>query len=165
MSDLPAAAPIDPLDLESQVCFAVARASREIIAAYRPVLEELGLTHPQYLVMLALWQHGEVSNSQLADLLGLDPGTATPLVQRLIAAGLVRKTRPGGGRSVLITATAAGQALRERAEHVPTVMVRRLGMDLPELEAMRAMMHRLIGASLRAEAVTDAERDRLAGRA
>lgn len=154
---------LDPLHLEAQVCFALARASREVIGSYRPVLDELGLTHPQYLVLLALWQHGELTNKALADLLGLDPGTATPLVQRLVRAGLVAKSRPGDGRTVSISVTEAGAALRERAEHVPQVMLRRLGLTLEQVEQARAVMTTLLEATDQASPVTDDERAALAG--
>lgn len=156
---------IDPLSLEAQVCFGLALAARGVIGAYRPVLEPLGLTHPQYLVMLALWERGSVSNKELADLLGLDPGTATPLVQRLVKAGLVEKHRPHDERSVVIELTPEGRALRERAEHVPHVMVRRLGLEMAEVEQLRASMHRLITAAAQAGPPTEEELAALAGRA
>src|SRR3954471_10486782 len=83
----------DPLALDRQVCFALAVAAREVVALYRPVLEPLGLTHPQYLVMLALWERDCRSLRDLAETLALDPGTLSPLVKRLEAAGLVRRER------------------------------------------------------------------------
>ena len=73
----------DPLALEQQVCFALAVAARNVIAVYRPLLEPMGLTHPQYLVMLALWQHEPLSVRELGRLLQLDPGTLSPLLKRL----------------------------------------------------------------------------------
>ena len=81
------------LALERQVCFALSVAARNVVAVYRPVLEPLGLTHPQYLVMLALWQHGSLSVKDLSGLLQLDPGTLSPLLKRLEAAGLLRRER------------------------------------------------------------------------
>jgi MarR family transcriptional regulator, organic hydroperoxide resistance regulator len=156
--------PDDPLALESQVCFALALAARGVIGAYRPVLEPLGLTHPQYLVMLALWEHQELTNSELAAMLGLDPGTATPLVRRLVNAGLVQKDRSRDERSVLITLTSEGRALRRRAQHVPEVMVRRLGVSLDEVEQLRTAMHRLIDAARQAQDPTADELAALAGR-
>src|SRR5688500_7830901 len=83
----------DMLALERQVCFALSVAARNVVAVYRPVLEPLGLTHPQYLVMLALWQHGPLSVRELSGLLQLDPGTLSPLLKRLEAAGYVRRDR------------------------------------------------------------------------
>src|SRR5882672_8601208 len=83
----------DPLSLEDQVCFALSVAARGIVGVYRPVLEPLGLTHPQYLVMLALWEHGEVSVKELSALLQLEPATVSPLVKRLEAIGYVGRRR------------------------------------------------------------------------
>src|SRR6476661_10303439 len=83
------ASPDDLLRLDRQVCFALAVAARNVIALYRPVLEPMGLTHPQYLVMLALWERSPLSVKELAGLLALDPGTLSPLLKRLEAAGLV----------------------------------------------------------------------------
>src|ERR1700710_3345454 len=79
----------DPLELERQVCFALSIASRSVLAVYRPLLEPLGLTHPQYLVMLALWGRSPLSVKELAGLLALDPGTLSPLLKRLEAVGRV----------------------------------------------------------------------------
>ena len=87
----------DMLALERQVCFALSVAARNVVAVYRPVLEPLGLTHPQYLVMLALWQHGPLSVKDLSGLLQLDPGTLSPLLKRLEAAGLLRRERDAEG--------------------------------------------------------------------
>ena len=83
----------DPLALEEQVCFALSVAARSVVAVYRPLLEPMGLTHPQYLVMLALWQHAPLSVSELSRLLQLDPGTLSPLLKRLEAAGYLRRER------------------------------------------------------------------------
>ncbi len=106
----------DPLALEEQVCFALAVASRSVIASYRSVLEPLGLTHPQYLAMLALWQHGTLSVKALGELLHLEPATVSPLVKRLEQSGLVTRTRSSSDeRSIDVVLTPAGRALRRRA--------------------------------------------------
>ncbi len=81
------------LRLESQLCFAVVTAARNIVSVYRPILEPLGLTHPQYLVMLALWERAPRSLTELADDLAMDPATLSPLVKRLQAQGMVTRTR------------------------------------------------------------------------
>src|SRR5262245_52728901 len=86
----------DPLALENQVCFALAVASRSVIAVYRPLLEPMGLTHPQYLVMLALWEHAPLSVKELSRLLQLEPATLSPLLKRLEAGGLVHRPRASG---------------------------------------------------------------------
>src|SRR3954453_3486095 len=105
--------PADPLSLERQVCFALAVASRSVIALYRPVREPLGLTHPQYLVMLALWERSPRSLRDLGDVLQLAPGTLSPLVKRLEAAGLLTRNRhPDDERSLAVTLTPKGRELR-----------------------------------------------------
>jgi DNA-binding MarR family transcriptional regulator len=102
------------LILERQVCFALSVAARNVVAVYRPVLEPLGLTHPQYLVMLALWQYGPLSVKALSGLLQLDPGTLSPLLKRLEAAGLLRREPdPTDRRGAFAVLTEAGyEALR-----------------------------------------------------
>ncbi len=141
----------DPLALESQVCFALSLASRSVVNAYRPVLEPLNLTHPQYLVMLALWQYRQLSLKDLADLLGLESATASPLVKRLEAIGYVRRERDASDeRSLRITLTETGLALRAEAESIPTTMMARLGMDEAELLALHAAMVTVIAAAKRA---------------
>ena len=106
----------DPLALEEQVCFALAVASRSVVASYRTVLEPLGLTHPQYLTMLALWQHGTLSVKALGALLHLEPATISPLVKRLEQSGLVTRTRSSSDeRSIDVVLTSEGRALRRRA--------------------------------------------------
>jgi DNA-binding MarR family transcriptional regulator len=111
----------------------------------------MGLTHPQYLVMLALWQHGPLSVKRLSALLQLDPGTLSPLVKRLESGGLVSRDRdPRDERSLAIALTDAGRALREQAERIPSGIVERLGMDLSELSALHEALTRVIGASQRA---------------
>jgi len=138
----------DPLALEEQVCFALAVASREVVSAYKAVLDPLGLTHPQYLVMLALWQHDEVSVKELSSLLHLDPGTLSPLVKRLEAAGLVTRRRSTTDERVLvISVTDAGRALRSQALAVPTTMLARLGMSEADLTATNEVLHRIIDAA------------------
>ncbi|NJC73580.1 MarR family transcriptional regulator [Planosporangium thailandense] len=138
----------DPLALERQVCFALSVASRSVVAVYRPLLEPMGLTHPQYLVMLALWQRAPRSVKDLSALLQLDPGTLSPLLKRLEAAGYVRRERdPGDERVLAVTLTEAGTALRARAERVPAAVVARLGMGLDELQRLHESLTRVIAAA------------------
>ncbi|HEX3296321.1 MAG TPA: MarR family transcriptional regulator [Nocardioides sp.] len=143
----------NPLALQEQVCFALAVASRSVVALYRPVLEPMGLTHPQYLVMLALWEHGSVSVRELSHLLQLDPGTLSPLLKRLESAGLVRRERnPNDERALAVELTREGRALRRRALKVPPAVVERLGMDVDELKALQRRLNRVIDAATRAPA-------------
>jgi len=138
----------DLLALDRQVCFALAVASRTVIALYRPLLEPMGLTHPQYLVMLALWEHDPRSGRELAGLLQLDPGTLTPLLKRLETAGyLTRRRDPADERSLAVTLTPAGRALRARAERIPPAIIDRLRMSLGELQDLHGVLTRVIGAA------------------
>jgi MarR family transcriptional regulator, organic hydroperoxide resistance regulator len=140
----------DPLALERQVCFALAVASRTVIALYRPVLEPMGLTHPQYLVMLALWQESPRSLRDLGAALELDPGTLSPLVKRLEAAQLVRRERdPHDERSLALTLTAKGRRLRARAEKVPEAIVAKLGLPVSDLEHLNMVLTAVIAAATR----------------
>jgi len=143
----------DPLALERQVCFAMVVAARSVVGLYRPVLEPLGLTHPQYLVMLALWGRSPLSLRELSEALQLDPPTLSPLLKRLEAAGLVERRRlPEDQRSLAVTLTDAGRALRERAEAVPAQVVARLGLDVADLEAVRDGLTAVIAAARAADA-------------
>ena len=147
---------IDLLALERQVCFALSVASRSVIAVYRPVLEPMGLTHPQYLVMLALWGRSPLSVKELSELLLLDPGTLSPLLKRLEAIELVeRKRAPSDERQLAVTLTTKGRKLRDQAEKVPATIVGKLGIDLTELESLHAALTRVIAAAAGALASTE----------
>jgi DNA-binding MarR family transcriptional regulator len=149
----------DPLALESQVCFALAVASRSVIEAYRPVLEPLHLTHPQYLVMLALWEHAPLSVKQLSALLRLNPGTVSPLTKRLAAVGYIERGRnEADERELSIVLTARGKALRNVAERIPGIMMRRLGMSESELIALHASMMKVLSAASHALPLEEEER-------
>lgn len=142
------ASPDDLLKLDEQVCFALSVAARNVIALYRPVLEPLGLTHPQYLVMLALWERDPLTVKELSRLLSLDPATLSPLLKRLERAGLVSRNRdPADERALAVTLTRAGRTLRERALEVPPQVIERLGMDLGELTSLHATLTRVIAAT------------------
>jgi len=128
----------DLLKLENQLCFALVTAARNVVALYRPILEPLGLTHPQYLVMLALWEKAPRTLNELAVDLALEPATASPLVKRLESEGLVARQRSTEDeRRLEITLTTAGAALRERAVDVPRRVMEAVGMDVDEIAALR----------------------------
>jgi DNA-binding MarR family transcriptional regulator len=140
----------NPLALEEQVCFALAVASRSVIGLYRPVLAPLGLTHPQYLVMLALWEHAPVSVRDLSHLLQLDPGTLSPLLKRLESTGYLRRERnPHDERALAVELTQEGRALRRKALAVPPAIVERLGMDVDELKELQRRLTQVIEAATR----------------
>ncbi|KQO96941.1 MarR family winged helix-turn-helix transcriptional regulator [Leifsonia sp. Leaf264] len=137
----------DVLALENQVCFALAVAARGVIGLYRPILEPLGLTHPQYLVMLALWERSPRTVRDLGDALQLEPATLSPLLKRLETQGYVARDRnPDDERALNITLTDAGAALRDQALGVPPQVVARLGVELEELERLRSQLTDVIAA-------------------
>ena len=139
---------MDPLALDRQVCFALAAASRSVIALYRPVLQPLGLTHPQYLVMLALWERSPRTVSDIGATLLLDPATLSPLLKRLEAAGLVSRARSvADERALDVQLTADGASLRSRAKGVPPQIIDRLGLPVAELERIRDDLTKLIEAA------------------
>ena len=132
----------DRLTLEQQVCFSLAVAAREVVSLYRPLLDPLGLTHPQYLVMLSLWQSPEpVSIRHLSTVLKLEAPTLSPLLKRLEVAGLVERHRdPADERSLRITLTDRGRELRTSARNVPSAIIERLGMSIEELENLQSVL-------------------------
>jgi DNA-binding MarR family transcriptional regulator len=138
----------DTLALERQVCFALQIASRSVLAIYRPVLEAMGLTHPQYLVMLALWGSSPLSVKEIGTLLQLDSATLSPLLKRLEAGGYVTRTRSRDDeRLVLVGLTDSGRRLRGDALGVPPTIVAKLGMEISELESLHGALTRLIAAA------------------
>jgi DNA-binding MarR family transcriptional regulator len=146
MTTLKAAA-VDPLALDRQVCFALAVASRGVIGIYRPILEPLGLTHPQYLVMLALWERSPRSVKDLGGALALDAATLSPLLKRLEAVGYVTRVRSSiDERQLEVTLTPAGKRLRRRALAVPEQVVARLGIPLAELEQLGVHLRKVMTA-------------------
>ncbi|MDF2823886.1 MAG: transcriptional regulator [Mycobacterium sp.] len=150
---------VDPLALEQQVCFALAVTNRAVLAVYRPLLEPLGLTHPQYLVMLALWDHRKngvtpLSVKQIAAALQLDSATLSPMLKRLDALGLITRTRSQADeRSMDVELTTAGAALRAQALDIPAAVVSRLGVDMDELTQLHRVLTRVNAAALAAGAL------------
>ncbi|MGI5271854.1 MarR family winged helix-turn-helix transcriptional regulator [Nonomuraea sp. CA-218870] len=141
----------DLLALDRQVCFALSIASRGVIGLYRPLLQPLGLTHPQYLAMLALWQHEPLSVKELGELLQLDAGTLSPLLKRLQGLGYIHRERSSADeRALRVTLTAEGRRLRGEAEKIPPAIVARLGMSLDELQDLHQSLTRVIEAARRA---------------
>ena len=135
--------PVDAADedllLEHQLCFALTVAARSVVGAYKPVLEKLNLTHPQYLVMLCLWETSPRTLRNISAALAQEPATISPLLRRLEAAGLITRARAEGNeRALAVALTPEGRALREQALQVPGTMMERLGLtreQVPELHA------------------------------
>ncbi|TWS22459.1 MarR family transcriptional regulator [Tsukamurella sputi] len=131
----------DPLALERQVCFALAVANRAVLSVYRPILAPMGLTHPQYLVMLALWESSPRSVKEIAGALQLDSPTLSPLLKRLEAQGLLTRGRAADDeRRIDVELTEAGRALREHALAVPPAVIESLGASLAELEDLHRVL-------------------------
>ncbi|MGC5012303.1 MarR family winged helix-turn-helix transcriptional regulator [Streptosporangium sp. DT93] len=135
------------LSVENLVCFDVHAASRALDAVYRGVLRELGLTYPQYLVMLTLWERGPVTVKELGLALRLDSGTLSPLLKRLEAAGLVRRERSAADeRSVLVGLTGEGEAMEERACDVPARIFRAAGLEPAEVLELQRTLRRVVAS-------------------
>lgn len=134
----------DPLQLSEQLCFAVYSTAHAFNHTYKPLLKPLGLTYPQYLVMLVLWEQDGVTVSDIGSRLQLDSGTLTPLLKRLEVAGLVTRQRDSNDeRQVRVGLTNAGQALRERAREIPRRIAGVIGRQLPEIIALRRQLTQL----------------------
>lgn len=134
----------DWLRLDHQLCFALYAASLSMTKLYKPLLEPLGLTYPQYLAMLVLWQGDGLTVSQLGERLALDSGTLTPLLKRLEASGLVQRLRDAADeRRVLLQLTPAGRALKARAVRVPQAIAAASGCELSELSELTSKLQAL----------------------
>src|ERR1700682_5249391 len=159
------AADVDPLSLERQVCFALAITNRAVLAVYRPLLEPLGLTHPQYLVMLALWDNEKSSSpplsvKQIAALLQMDSATLSPMLKRLQALGFITRSRSATDeRTMQVELTTKGRTLRRKALTIPPAVVERLGVGIDELEHLHDVLTGINAAAL-AAGVLGAELDR-----
>ncbi|MFL0566720.1 MarR family winged helix-turn-helix transcriptional regulator [Microbacterium sp. 179-I 1D1 NHS] len=128
----------DALKLESQLCFAIVTAARNVVSIYRPILEPLGLTHPQYLVMLALWERDPQSLSELASALAVEPASLSPTIKRLESQRRVLRRRRAADERVLdIELTDDGRALRELALDVPRQVMERVGLGVDDVARLR----------------------------
>ena len=134
------------LALDQQLCFALYSSSLAMTKLYKPLLAPLGLTYPQYLVMLALWETDELSVSQLGERLWLDSGTLTPLLKRLEAGGLLQRLRDAADeRRVLLRLTASGRRLREQAEAIPRAIACASSCELDEISRLTQQLKTLRG--------------------
>jgi len=137
----------EQLRLDRQLCFALHAASRAFDAVYRPLLRDLGLTYPQYLVMLVLWEHGALTVKELGLTLRLDSGTLSPLLKRMEAANLIRRERgKDDERSVTVHLTATGAALQEKAVAVPRWIMESTGLGEQEVAALRRSLDTVTAA-------------------
>jgi DNA-binding MarR family transcriptional regulator len=135
------------LRLDNQLCFPLYAAARVVAQAYQPLLSRLGLTYPQYLVLLVLWEEDGLAVKQIGHRLYLDSGTLTPLLKRLEQAGLVRRMRgTRDERVVQVFLTAGGRRLERRAQEIPQALICKLALPLPELLQLRDGVRRLLGS-------------------
>lgn len=133
-----------PLPLEDMLCFDLYAASRLVTSVYRHVLDPLDLTYPQYLVLVALWEHEELTVREVIEQLDLDYGTVSPLLKRLEARGLVvRRRRPEDERSVTVTLTDEGRAMQERARGVAPAIGAAFGLPDDDAERLRGLLERV----------------------
>lgn len=138
---------VSALKLDQQICFKVYKLHRLITARYRPLLDDLGLTYPQYLVMLVLWEQDGISLGELGKRLDLDSGTLSPLLKRLQVIGLLERSRdPSDERSLVIRLSALGQGLRAKAEKVPAALMGCLVGDPEDYAAFATILDEVIGA-------------------
>ena len=150
--------PDDPLLLANQLCFALYAATNAVTRAYRGPLGQLGLTYPQYLAMLVLWQRGNCTVKQLADALQLDSSTLTPLLKRLESAGWIGRNRDRKDERVMwVSLTTAGQALRTPVAAIQQGVACRTGLAQAELEALRCQLRALAETMAQAPAPTRAD--------
>ena len=136
--------PVEALRLDRQLCFALYGAANRVTRLYRPLLEALGLTYPQYLAMLVLWEASPRTVGALGEALDLESSTLTPLLKRLESQGLVARTRdPEDERRVIVTLTEVGAALRDKAKAVPEQLFCKLSIQLDELSDLRERLKTL----------------------
>ncbi len=142
----------EALKLQNQLCFPVYKANRLILRAYQPLLEAMDLTYPQYLVLMVLWEHEELSVKEIGDLLMLNTNTLTPLLKRLQKRELlVRERSSSDERKVVIRLTDRGRELREQATGIPEALLQSLHMPLDELQSLKQKLHDFIDAIEKAE--------------
>lgn len=137
--------PHNPLALTNQLCFSLSVASRMVVQSYRPLLEPLGLTHPQYLVMLSLWGSSPRTVKDLSSELMQDSATLSPLLKRLESRGLICRDRdPENERALAVTLTDEGRELKQKASEVPGIMMERLGITAEQVGELNMAMHHII---------------------
>ncbi len=138
---------VTALQLDRQLCFALYSASRATTAAYRPLLDQIGLTYPQYLVLLVLWEEERVTVRRLGERLHLDSGTLSPLLKRLEAIGFVQRRRSATDeRSVEVTLTDSGRELESQAQCIPENLFGASGLSVSEIESLRDAVQSLTQA-------------------
>ncbi|WP_109607348.1 MarR family winged helix-turn-helix transcriptional regulator [Mucilaginibacter oryzae] len=135
----------DLLKLENQICFPAYAFSRNLTNLYRPLLAQLDITYPQYLVLMVLWEYQEQTVNQLCEKLHLDTGTLTPLLKRLEQKGLVNRTRSKHDeRVVIISLTSSGKQLKEKAKHIPMELLKCSNVSMDELQQLKTLLNKVL---------------------
>lgn len=137
--------PSDCIKLDNQICFPLYACAKEVTRQYRKPLQDLNLTYTQYIVMMALWEHGKMSEGELGQIVRLDSGTLTPLLKRLEKQGYINRIRPADNeRKLLISLTEQGDNLKERAESVPGAVKNCLGLPDEELSQFKGLLEKAL---------------------
>ena len=135
----------EELKLENQLCFPLYAASRRLIARYRPLLDDIGLTYTQYVAMMVFWEHGSISVKELGKLLHLDSGTLTPVLKSLESKGFITRHRSAEDERVLIASvTEEGSALAEKARTVPAAIACSVGLELDEVKELYRLLYKML---------------------
>ena len=136
----------DGLKLENQLCFPLYACAREIVKRYKPFLDEIDLTYTQYIAMMVLWEHRQVTSKLLGEKLRLDSGTLTPVLKKLEEKGLVDRARdPQDERNLVVTLTPRGEALRTAAARVPEQMAACVSLEPDEAATLYKLLYKLLG--------------------
>jgi len=136
----------DALKLENQLCFPLYACAREIVKRYKPFLDEIDLTYTQYIAMMVLWEHRQVTSKLLGEKLRLDSGTLTPVLKKLEEKGLVDRARdPQDERNLVVTLTPRGEALRTAAARVPEQMAACVSLEPDEAATLYKLLYKLLG--------------------
>ena len=139
--------PPEQLRLDSQICFPLYSASNAVIRAYRPYLAELDITYLQYIVLMVLWERSPLNVKELGEMVNLDSGTLTPLLKRLEAKNLVERARCENDERVrVISITAAGMALQNKAEDIPHQLLCKVGLSNKKVQQLKSLCHDLLNA-------------------
>ena len=139
----------EQLKLSNQLCFPLYVCSKEVVRKYKPLLDRLDLTYTQYITMMAMWEHEQLSAKELGTILYLDSGTLTPVLKTLEKKGFVERQRSKNDeRSLIISLTPSGMALQEQAVSVPEEMVKCIDMDMEDLKTLHRLLHKFMETSI-----------------
>ena len=140
----------EQLRLRNQLCFPLYVCSKEVVRKYKPLLDELDLTYTQYITMMAMWEHQQLSAKELGNILYLDSGTLTPVLKTLEKKGFIERQRSKDDeRSLIISLTPEGNELQDRAAYIPEAMGKCIDMDLEDLKTLHRLLHKFMDTSIK----------------